>query len=217
MIFKKKKQAEVPEVAPGKEISEDEEFDLKFKVKRAKRETEKQIKKLDDSIAESIAKAADAKCKGYKDVYLQYKTLIRYSRARKIQAEKFLYQMDAMMQMRDIQGQTKILVGNMATIIGSLGALTFDNDAIRDMQKNADSIGRALDQQSMQIERALDMMSGLNDDVELDASGIDDDTIDSDINDYIVKNSIGSMGAPGTVNAASDADIDKYKKVINEN
>ena len=57
----------------------------------------------------------------------------------------------------------------------------------------------------------------MNDDVDLDASGVDDDTIDSDINDYIVKNSISSMGAPGTVNAASDADIDKYKKVINEN
>jgi hypothetical protein len=100
------------------------EFEAKFAAKTEKKKVEKTIAEVDKSLQILMNKAAEAKSKGYEDVYRQCVGMIKITKGRKIQAEKFLFQMDAMQEIQNVSKNSMELLGSMNNIMSSLGKLS---------------------------------------------------------------------------------------------
>lgn len=218
MFGKKKKETIVTPVKNP--TQEDIEFDIKWKVKQTKKETEKTIKDIEAREKTLIQQAATAKMKGYSDVYAQTVSLIKVARARKIQAEKFMFQVDAMQNMHELAKSSQDLLGNMSVIMDSLGKLSVDKAAIANNQREFAETQRRLEMQTANIENALGGLEMIADDVDTQGFAMDMGTIEDEIDSFILSSGVadpstGASGAPAAGKAPSETA--KYEKYITEN
>ncbi len=195
----------------------DAEFEAKFKAKQERKKIEKTINEIDASEQKLIAKAADAKTKGYRDVYGQCVTMIKVTRARKRQAEKFLFQMDAMQEMQSLSKGSMDLLNSIRTIADSLGKLSLDKSALMAAQKDFASVERELEKQSASLDIATDGFDSIMSTTDADFGDFADSSIDAEIESFIMGNSMksgnGSFSSLGSSSGSSnDAELEDLKK-----
>jgi ParB-like chromosome segregation protein Spo0J len=87
----------------AEQARQDALYEAKFAAKQERKKVEKTIDEIDKSLSGLMTKAADAKAKGYNDVYRQCVMMIKVAKGRRMQAEKFLFQMDAMQEIQNIE------------------------------------------------------------------------------------------------------------------
>lgn len=213
---KKEKQARLAQEAEDAKMQA--EFDAKYTAKTKKKEVQKMIAAIDKTEKELIASAASAKAKGYADVYKNIVSSIKIARARKMQAEKFLFQIDSMEKMKSISDSSVGLLGAMNEIMGTLGKLSIDPAAMMESSKNFAKTQQLLEKQGMQIEQVTSSMEMvMPDDAELSDMGLtNSDVIDGEIDRFIIEQSgafSAGIGAPAGA-AASNADTDDLKKLL---
>ena len=142
----------------AQEAREQLEWDAKFAAKQEKKKIEKLIVDISKAEKDIIANAAQAKLKGYGDVYRMQLSALKLARARKTQAEKFLFQMDTMEKMKALSKSSTALLGSMNTIMSSLGKLSLDKDEMKRSQQNFATAQRNLGQQEQTIEQFFSQM-----------------------------------------------------------
>ena len=173
----------------------DAEFEARYTAKQERKNIEKKIAETDKALEQLFSKAAETKSKGYSQSYQQYVQLIKIHRARKKQAEMFLYQVDAMQEMQSISANSAELLASMNAIMQSLGSISLDRSVIASTQKNFNEAQRKLDAQAASIEQFLSGMEmRIPDDGDLDTHQYQDATIDAEIDDYIAKKGIENIG-----------------------
>lgn len=213
---KKEKQERLAKEAEDAKMQA--EFDAKYTAKTKKKEVQKMIAAIDKTEKELIANAAAAKSKGYIDVYKNVLSSIKIARARKMQAEKFLFQIDSMEKMKSISDSSVGLLGAMNEIMGTLGKLSIDPAAMMESSKNFAKTQQLLEKQGMQIEQVTSSMEMvLPDDSEMSDMGLtNSDVIENEIDTYIIQQSGLMNGAmPGSAGVgASNADTEDLKKLL---
>lgn len=202
---KKKQQQEAAEKA-----KQNAEFEAKLTAKMERKKIEKMIAGTEKTENSLMASAAEAKQKGYAAVYKQQVSMIKVVRARKRQAEMFLYQVNAMEQMRDLAAGSTALLNSMGLIMGSLGKLSVDRTAMLNSQKDFADAQRQLEQQSMNIESFLSSMEMMVPEEESSFDMYADADIDAEIDNFIKNGAAGG----GATSASDDADIAKYKSLL---
>ena len=202
---KEKKEKAIADAAAA---AADAEFQAKFAAKQERKKVEKTIAEIDKSLEGLMRKAAESKSKGYEDVYRQCLSMIKVARGRKMQAEKFLFQMEAMQEIQSISKSSSELLGSMSNIMNSLGKLTLDKNVMMDTQKKFMQTQQELDRQSASIDQ---FMGGLEmqlpDDVEVGVNFADED-IEADIERFMIEKDIGNLSADSFTSSASSVDID---------
>lgn len=174
---KKKKEEELSK------MKADAEFNAKYTAKQERKNVEKLIVEIDNSIKVFYDRAIEAKSKGYNDMYKKCISFIKIAKMRKKQADMFLFEMDAMQQMQSISKNSKELFTSMKNVMGTLGKLSIDKAVISNMNTDFQKTQQALDKQSSNIEMALSGMEMQitdnfdddeisEDDIELEISGM---------------------------------------------
>lgn len=203
----KKKQREEAEAA----ARADAEFQASFTAKQERKKVEKMIAEIDKTLGEMMKNAAQAKAKGYTTSYQQYVQFIKVGRARKKQAEMFLFQMDAMQQMQSISKSSSSLLGSMNTIMTSLGKLSLDKSVMMETQRNFASTQQNLDKQSASIEQFLSGMEmSMPEDDDLDTAQYTDSSIDQEIDSLMMTGAIENATA-----TADNGSLDYLKQMLN--
>lgn len=197
--------------AEAERVREEAEWAAKQAAGKAKRDAKKFIEEVTKAERGIIESAAVAKAKGYADVYRQQLSALKIARARRVQAEKFLFQVDTMEKMKSISAQSSTLLESMNAVMGTLGKLTLDKDEMRKTQQNFAQSQRNLEQQSNSIEQ---FFMGMEQYLPEEESFIDTDTIAvTDLEQEIAD--FQSMSAGGTSGAASvDPDVAEFQKML---
>lgn len=211
----KKKELEMQKRAEAEEAARaDAEFDAKYKAKTERKKVEKTVAESDKIVADLTAKAAAAKLKGYTDVYRSYISMIKLARARKRQAEMFLFQIDAMQTMRSLSKNSSELLRSMGEVMNSLGALTIDKTAMRESQRDFAKVQSDIDRQTASIETFLGGME-----LELPdgdgAEAFSDDEIEREIDAYIASSPVkadSEESAPAHV--GDTAELEYMKRLL---
>jgi len=160
-----------------------------------------------------MTKAAESKAKGYLDVYRQCVGMIKIAKGRKMQAEKFLFQMEAMQEIQNISKNSMELLGSMNTIMNSLGKLSLDPAVLRTTQANFMKAQGELDKQSSTIDSFVEGMTmNMPDDSELGANFSDSD-IEADIDSMMVGNQINSATVSPSGRSESD-ELAELRKMV---
>ena len=182
------------------------EYEAKFAAKQERKKVEKTIAEVDKSLQVLMQKAAAAKSKGYEDVYRQCVGMIKITKGRKMQAEKFLFQMDAMQEIQNVSKSSVELLGSMNTIMNSLGKLSLDRSVLLNTQKNFSQAQRELDMQSNTIEGFIEGMTMNMPEDDVLSAGVSDASIDADIDAMLLGNQINNatVSAPGGSDEISD-------------
>ena len=192
---------------------EQAEWEAKYEAKNRKKEIQKLILEIEKSEKTIIANAAAAKSKGYADVYNVQLSALKVARARKTQAEKFLFQIDTMEEMKSISGNSQKLLSAMGGIMNTLGKLALDKDEMKKSQVNFNSAQKNLDKQSMTIEQFYSQMEMTLPEEESDIlgdigfSGAD---LEGEISSYM---SGGSTGGSTAQDNSSD-EIEKLRAML---
>ena len=179
----KKKEQEAAENA-----KQEAEFQAKYTAKQKKKEVLKLIEEITRKEQDLIKGAAEAKAKGFADIYRNQISFIKVARARKMQAEKFLFQVEAMETMKSIADSSSGLLDAMGAIAGTLGALTIDKGAMLEVQKNFAKTQEQLDRQNLLLDEFTSGMEMSMDSVDvsdIDSPGLKDQDIANDIDLYI--------------------------------
>lgn len=212
MGFKNKKQMKEEAAAAARAEAE---FKAKYTAKQEKRNVEKNISEIDKSIAGFIARAAEAKSKGYTDMYRKCISFIKVARMRKKQAEMFLFQIDAMQEMQSISKNSNALLGSIKNIMTTLGGLSVDKAVISAMSGDFQKTQMELDKQSGNIEMAL---SGLEMQMpydEDDADSLADSEIEREIDNYAASNSVDVSEKSETATEKSiDSEMDYLQSLL---
>ena len=202
MGFKERKAAKLK---AAEEAKAEAEYEAKYQAKMKKKEVEKSIAEIDKSLQVLMQKAADAKAKGYDDVYQQCLGMVKVTHGRKAQAEKFLFQMDAMQELQNVSKCSAALLGSINDIMGSLGKLSLDRSVISQTQRDVANAQRELDMQSNTIDGFLEgLMSSLPE----DANFAD---VESNIGNMALGNQINSAPAGGS---SASSELDDLKKLL---
>lgn len=209
---KKLKEAEAAEAAKA-----EAEFQAKYTAKQEKKKIEKQVAEIDKTIESMMAKAANAKVKGYADIYKQCVLMIKVARARKRQAESFLFQMEAMQEMQSLAKGSSELLSSMGKVMSSLGKLSVDKTVMMGTQRDFMAAQRELEKQTMSIEGFLSSMEIdlPEDDSSIGTEMFADSTIDAEIDSYIMKNSMGSGSGANGAGSSPAADLEELKGLLN--
>lgn len=192
---------------------EQAEWEAKYEAKNRKKEIQKLIAEIEKSERVIIANAAAAKAKGYSDVYSVQLSALKVARARKTQAEKFLFQIDTMEQMKSISGNSQKLLSAMGGIMNTLGKLALDKDEMKKSQVNFNSAQKNLDKQSMTIEQFYSQMEMTLPEEESDIlgdigfSGAD---LEGEISSYMSGESSGGSAS----SADSGDEIEKLRAML---
>ena len=202
---KKKQQEEAAEQA-----RQDALYEAKFAAKQERKKVEKTIDEIDKSLSGLMTKAADAKAKGYNDVYRQCVMMIKVAKGRRMQAEKFLFQMDAMQEIQNISKSSTELLGSMSTIMGSLGKLSLDRSVLLNTQKTFGQAQRELDVQSNTIEGFIEGMTMNMPEDDVLSGGMADSDIEADIDAMILGGQISSA----KVSAGGADDMADLRKLL---
>ena len=133
---KEKKQQEAEAAAAAKEEAE---YEAKFAAKQERKKAAKIIVEMDKSIQTFTQKAAEAKAKGYTTIYKQCVSFIRTAKAKQRQAEEFVYQIDAMLEMHNMAKNSSELLNSISNVMNTLGKISLDKSVLmanqRDFQK----------------------------------------------------------------------------------
>lgn len=189
------------------------EFQAKYAAKQEKRKVEKIISDVDKTIQTLMTRAADAKAKGYTDMYRSCISFIKVARARKKQAEVFLFQMEAMQEMQSLSKSSAELLGSMSNIMNSLGKLSLDKTAMLNSQKDFSAAQMELDKQTANIEQFLSGMEMRVSDDE-SADQFSDSSIEAEIDSLIMGNSISIATPTFDSSTNADSDLDSLKKLL---
>ncbi len=209
---KKRKLAEEQEAAKA-----DAEFEAKFTAKQEKKKVEKIVGEMDKTINTLVARAAGAKAKGYTDIYKNCLSLIKVARARKKQAETFLFQMEAMQEMQALAKSSQELLGSMGSVMNSLGKLSLDKTVMLNSQKDFLATQRELEKQSMNIETYLSTMESNVDDGADGAQEFSDGDIEAEIDKFMVGNSINASSASSSQGGNDGGEDMEYLKKMLQN
>ena len=193
----------------AEEAREQAEWDAKMTASAEKKKIQKLIVDIDKAEKSIMENAAAAKSKGYADVYRQQVSALKIARARKMQAEKFLFQIDAMEKMKSISASSSELLNSMGSIMGTLGKLSLDKDEMRKTQQNFMKTQQNLTQQSQTIEQffsRMEMCIPEDDDVIIEEDG---GLMESNIENEIQAILDSQPGA-----SAGDADVAKFQQLL---
>ena len=200
----------------AQQAKEQLEWDAKFAAKQKKKEIQKLIAEIGKKEKEIIANAAAAKTKGYNDVYRVQLSALKVARARKVQAEKFLFQIDTMEQMKSLSDSSQNLLGAMGDIMNTLGKLALDKDEMRQSQLDFANAQRNLDKQSQSIEQFFSQMEmnlpDEDDDMMADV-GYGNEDLESEINSFILGESTGGSG----MSEAENDEIAQLRQMLGTN
>ena len=200
----------------AQQAKEQLEWDAKFAAKQKKKEIQKLIAEIEKKEKEIIANAAAAKTKGYNDVYRVQLSALKVARARKVQAEKFLFQIDTMEQMKSLSDSSQNLLGAMGDIMNTLGKLALDKDEMRQSQLDFANAQRNLDKQSQSIEQFFSQMEmnlpDEDDDMMADV-GYGNEDLESEINSFILGENTGGSGA----SEAENDEIAQLRQMLGTN
>lgn len=207
---KKQKAAEAAEAARA-----EAEYAAKYAAKQERKKVEKMVGEFDRSIVSLMQKAAAAKTKGYSEIYRQCLSFIKIAKARKKQAEVFLFQIDAMQEMQSLSKSSSEMLTSMGTIMESLGKLSVDKSVMSDTQSAFRKAQQGLERQSMEIDRFLDGMEMSFSDEEGTQS---DAEIEAEIGRYMSERGIDSSTAvPGSLPTGAGEtgdDMEYFKKLL---
>lgn len=201
-----------------KERREQLEWDSKFAAKQEKKKIEKLIMEISKSEKEIIAQAAQAKTKGYGDVYKVQLSALKVARARKVQAEKFLFQIDTMEKMKSLSDSSSQLLGSMNSIMSSLGKLSLDKDEMKRSQQNFAQAQRNLGQQAQSIDMffsQMEMQLPDDDDMMMDDVSYGNEDLEREINSYIMGEAPASSGMGGSANNAVNDELAQLQQLLN--
>jgi hypothetical protein len=182
------------------------EWEAKYAAKTEKKKVQKLIAEIEQKEQALIKNAAEAKSKGYMDVYRTQISFIKVARTRKMQAEKFLFQVDAMETMKSISDSSTGLLNSMSAIASTLGSLTIDKAAMMETQKNFIKTQEQLSRQNDMLEESSSSMEMTMD--EVDVSDLEsgygdlDKLIENDIESFIQNSNAGN------------ADISSYEQML---
>ena len=203
----------------AQQAREQAEWDAKFAAKQEKKKIQKLITDIEKSEKEIIANAAAAKTKGYNDVYRVQLSALKVARARKTQAEKFLFQIDTMEKMKSLSDSSKDLLGSMNNIMSTLGSLSIDKDEMRKNQQDFMNAQKNLNMQSQSIEQFFNQMEmslpDEEDDIMEDVSYGNED-LENEINSYILGQSGVGQGsaAPGNMSQSANDEIAQLQQLL---
>lgn len=210
-MFEEKLSRKERKAAEAERVKEEAEWEAKQAASKAKRDAKKfieEISKVEKGIIES---AAMAKAKGYADIYRQQLSALKVARARRVQAEKFLFQVDTMEKMKSISAQSSTLLASMNGVMGTLGKLTLDKDEMKRTQQNFAQSQRNLEQQSGSIEQ---FFMGMEQYLPEEETFVDSDGImESDLEKEISSFQEMSAGT-GAGNATVDPDVAEFQKLL---
>ena len=211
MIFesKEKKQKRLEAEAAAKEEAE---FEAKMVAKQEKKKVGKTIEEVDKAMKALMEKAAAAKSKGYEDIYRQCLSLIKVTKARKMQAEKFLFQVEAMETMQSISKGSEGLLQSMNSIMGTLGKLSVDKSVMINTQKNFGETQRKLEMESNNLEQFLSGMEMHFDDGSSDQ--FSDSSIEDEVNQFMMGNEIDDSKV-SVSSSGADSELEAMKKMLN--
>jgi hypothetical protein len=182
------------------------EWEAKYAAKTEKKKVQKLIAEIEQKEQALIKNAAEAKSKGYMDVYRTQISFIKVARTRKMQAEKFLFQVDAMETMKSISDSSTGLLNSMSAIAATLGSLTIDKAAMMETQRNFVKTQEQLSRQNDMLEEFSSSMEMTMD--EVDVSDLEsgygdlDKLIENDIESFIQNSNAGN------------ADISSYEQML---
>ena len=202
----------------AQQAREQAEWDAKYEAKAKKKEIQKLITEIEKSERDIIANAAAAKTKGYNDVYRVQLSALKVARARKTQAEKFLFQIDTMEKMKSIADSSQKLLVSMGDIMNTLGKLTLDKEEMKTSQMNFASAQKNLDQQSRSIEQFFSQMEMTlpdEDDEIMTDIGYSNDDLEKEVNSFIlgesgVRNSLGE-----NISQSATDEMDQLRQLLN--
>lgn len=195
------------------------EWDAKYTAKSKKKEITKLITDIEKSEQEIIANAAAAKVKGYNDIYRVQLSALKVARARKTQAEKFLFQIETMEKMKTLSDSSHKLLGAMGEIMNTLGKLSMDPNEMKKSQMEFMGAQKNLDQQSRTIEQFFSQMEAClpddDDEMMMDVDYSHDD-LDREINAFILGQN-GGVAANGSqnVSAATNDEVEQLRQLLN--
>ena len=201
------------------QAKEQAEWDAKQAAKTNKREIAKLIAGIEKNEQQIIANAAAAKVKGYNDIYRTQLSALKVARARKTQAEKFLFQIETMECMKSLADNSQKLLGSMGEIMSTLGKLTLDKNEMKKNQMDFMNAQKTLEQQSFSIEQFFAQMeAGLPDEDDSMMMDVDysHEDLDREINAYILGQN-GGVAANGgqNVSAAANDEVEQLRQLLN--
>lgn len=217
MMENKKLSRKERKALEEQEKREQLEWDSKFAAKQERKKIEKLILEINKSEKEIIAQAAQAKAKGYGDVYKVQLSALKVARARKTQAEKFLFQIDTMEKMKSLSESSSQLLGSMNTIMNSLGKLSLDKDEMKRSQQNFATAQKSLGQQAQSIEQffsQMEMQLPDDDDSLMEDVGYGNEDLEREINAFMTGEA-PSQGMEGTQNTAMNDELAQLQQLLN--
>lgn len=162
---------------------DDREFDAKMALKNGRKGIEKFLDEAKGSISILTDKAVEAKKKGYDAPYRALVGQLRIAESRKRQAEAFLFQLDAMSEADKLARSSGGLLASMNSIMGAMGQLSFDKNAIIEGQKTYAKSSESLEKQSDMLDK---MLGGMDFKVEMAGeAAVSEEEIESKIQSLI--------------------------------
>jgi hypothetical protein len=202
----------------AQQAREQAEWDAKYAAKQQKKEIQKLIVEIEKSEKDIIANAAAAKTKGYNDVYRVQLSALKVARARKTQAEKFLFQIDTMEKMKSLSDSSSKLLGSMGEIMNTLGALSLNKDEMKKSQMDFNNAQKNLDQQSRSIEmffNQMEMSLPEEDDEMMSDVGYANEDLEKEINSFILGESGVGAGSPGAnVSQSANDEMEQLRQML---
>lgn len=202
------------------QAKEQAEWDAKQAAKTSKREIAKLIANIEKNEQQIIANAAAAKVKGYNDIYRTQLSALKVARARKTQAEKFLFQIETMECMKSLADNSQKLLGSMGEIMNTLGKMTLDKNEMKKNQMDFMNAQKTLEQQSFSIDQFFSQMeAGLPDEDDTMMMDVDysHEDLDKEINAYILGQNGGAATTTGnqTTSASTNNEVEQLRQLLN--
>ena len=193
----------------AQQAREQAEWDAKFAAKQEKKKIGKLIDDITKTEKDIMENAALAKSKGYADVYRQQLSALKVARARKVQAEKFLFQIDSMEKMKSIADSSTELLGSMGSIMSTLGKLSLDKETMKKTQQDFMKTQQNLSKQSMSIEQffgQMEMMMPDDDEMIEDDGGLLESNLEDEIQAILNTKTAAAENA--------DDDVAKFQQML---
>lgn len=215
MFGKSREEKRLQKEREAEEAKANAEFDAKLTAKQERKKVEKTVAEMDKSVSTLMERAAGAKVKGYTDMYRMCISMIKVARARKRQAEMFLFQMDAMQEMQKLANDSQALLGSMSAVMNSLGKLSLDKTVMLNSQRDFASVQRELERQTMNIDSFLGGMEMQLPDDGFDTTDLSDSSIEAEIDEFINGGTVNIDAASPSSTGNTDADMERIKQLLN--
>ena len=204
----------------AQQAREKAEWDAKYAAKTKKKEITKLITDIEKSEQEIIANAAAAKVKGYNDIYRTQLSALKVARARKTQAEKFLFQIETMEKMKALSDSSHKLLGAMGEIMNTLGKVSMDPNEMKKSQMEFMGAQKNLDQQSRSIDQFFAQMEAClpdEDDTMMMDVDYSHEDLDREINAFILGQNGGAATTTGnqTASASTNNEVEQLRQLLN--